>query len=297
MAVQNRKFALDEWSRTLKAALEVDSWGQSLEASEEYEKIIRSLDAYMPHLELSAEEKNTLLKLKAACTLRVSCLSDTNGIQGIKVDQMKLLPDVLKLVFSGKPPAFPIALAKFTSELPADYDIKRSNSDISKAEADDAPANVVGSLLPPLTIKRAGVTTASIVIEKIGLKDAETYIDPRITITLVDGKGQPVGPVQETPPSNVHQDKYIQIGRTCHIQKMVEDFQEGYALFFEFKHYKPKKNKVSTRCYAFMEKDELKQGPVTLELYKKPTDFTKKNPALFSIKPLYLHLRVSLHRH
>ncbi len=42
-----------------------------------------------------------------------------------------------------------------------------------------------GSLLPPLTIKRQGVTTVSILIERIGLKDAQTYIEPRMTVSLV----------------------------------------------------------------------------------------------------------------
>ena len=31
----------------------------------------------------------------------------------------------------------------------------------------------------------------------------------------------------------------------------------GYTVFFEFKHYKPKKKKLSTRCFAFMEADEI----------------------------------------
>ena len=41
----------------------------------------------------------------------------------------------------------------------------------------------------------------------------------------------------------------------------------GFSIFFEFKHFKPKKNMISTKCWAFMEKDEIKEGPVALELY------------------------------
>ena len=40
----------------------------------------------------------------------------------------------------------------------------------------------------------------------------------------------------------------------------------GYAIFFEFKHFKPKKGSVSTRCWSFMESDEIKEGPAVLEL-------------------------------
>jgi hypothetical protein len=51
---------------------------------------------------------------------------------------------------------------------------------------------------------------------------------------------------------------------------------------------------VSTRCFAFMEKDEVVQSANTqLELYTKPTDLLRKNLRLHSIKPLYLHLKVS----
>lgn len=40
----------------------------------------------------------------------------------------------------------------------------------------------------------------------------------------------------------------------------------GFSIFFEFKHFKPKKNMISTKCWAFMEKDEIKEGSVALEL-------------------------------
>ena len=63
------------------------------------------------------------------------------------------------------------------------------------------------------------------------------------------------------------------------------------ALFFEFKHYKPKKKKVSTRAWAFMELSELKRDEeIILEIYHKPTDLRKKKLKLHSGKPLYLHL-------
>lgn len=40
----------------------------------------------------------------------------------------------------------------------------------------------------------------------------------------------------------------------------------GAAIFFEFKHYKPKKRFTSTKCFAFMEMDEIKAGPMVIEL-------------------------------
>lgn len=41
----------------------------------------------------------------------------------------------------------------------------------------------------------------------------------------------------------------------------------GAAIFFEFKHYKPKKKFTSTKCFAFMEMDEIKPGPIVVELW------------------------------
>uniref|UniRef100_A0A8C2URB6 Axin interactor, dorsalization associated n=1 Tax=Chinchilla lanigera TaxID=34839 RepID=A0A8C2URB6_CHILA len=70
----------------------------------------------------------------------------------------------------------------------------------------------------------------------------------------------------------------------------------GAAIFFEFKHYKPKKKFTSTKCFAFMEMDEIKPGPIVIELYKKPTDFKRKKLQLLTKKPLYLHLHQTLHK-
>ncbi|RXN34945.1 axin dorsalization-associated [Labeo rohita] len=71
---------------------------------------------------------------------------------------------------------------------------------------------------------------------------------------------------------------------------------KGAAIFFEFKHYKPKKRFTSTKCFAFMEMDEIKPGPIVIELYKKPTDFKRKKLNLLTKKPLYLHLNQTLHK-
>ena len=51
----------------------------------------------------------------------------------------------------------------------------------------------------------------------------------------------------------------------------------------------------SCKAYSFLEMDELKNGPVALEVYRKPPDFTRtKQPSLLSIKPLFLHLNLSI---
>ena len=77
--------------------------------------------------------------------------------------------------------------------------------------------------------------------------------------------------------------------------------QPGVAIFFEFKHFKTKGDGyVSTKCYSFMELDELKNGEVTLEILKceKPTDFARiGTPTRLSVKPLYLHIMCEITTH
>lgn len=147
---------------------------------------------------------------------------------------------------------------------------------------------------------------------------------------------------------------------TVYIQTPLNQLPEGSAIFFEFRHWKPKKQKVgrgdaghrwglvrlgacsygsergvscgfqdelgcipsparsclvmyvpgssvlhlhmllqkSCKAYCFMEMDEIKSGPVTLEIYKKPPNYARtKKPSLFTVKPLYLHLDLHVEKH
>eukprot|EP00357_Protocruzia_adherens_P007272 CAMPEP_0115018210 /NCGR_PEP_ID=MMETSP0216-20121206/28643_1 /TAXON_ID=223996 /ORGANISM="Protocruzia adherens, Strain Boccale" /LENGTH=279 /DNA_ID=CAMNT_0002389307 /DNA_START=42 /DNA_END=881 /DNA_ORIENTATION=+ len=128
-------------------------------------------------------------------------------------------------------------------------------------------------------------------VERIGLKDAGNYIHPMLTISVVDQFGKPIS-MQDTPYAERQLDQYIFFNTEVNLEITYEEILEQQLyLFFEFKHYKPKKKKVSTRCWAFMDTEELKDNTeAILELYKKPTDFRRKRVKLHSIKPLYLHM-------
>lgn len=140
------------------------------------------------------------------------------------------------------------------------------------------------------------MTLLTIRIEKIGLKDAGQCIDPYMTISVKDANGVDLNPVQDTPVATRKEDTYIHFSVDVEIQRHVEKLPKGAAIFFEFKHYKPKKRFTSTKCFAFMEMDEIKPGPIIIELYKKPTDFKRKKLQLLTKKPLYLHLDQTLHK-
>ena len=53
---------------------------------------------------------------------------------------------------------------------------------------------------------------------------------------------------------------------TAQLQHPLEEMPGGAAIFFEFKHFKPKKKCVSTKCFSFMGMDELKEGKTVLEM-------------------------------
>ena len=140
----------------------------------------------------------------------------------------------------------------------------------------------------------------SVYLEKIGLKDAQTYIDAHITVSIVRSgtKGSQVVESVDVKANSKKPAKpnYVPFENEIHLKTSLEEvIEEDLTIFFEFKHYKPKAKKVSTRCFALMEVDEVKthrNNAACLELYKKPTDFSKKRLNLFTIKKLYLHLTV-----
>uniref|UniRef100_UPI004038C449 axin interactor, dorsalization-associated protein-like n=1 Tax=Callospermophilus lateralis TaxID=76772 RepID=UPI004038C449 len=152
-----------------------------------------------------------------------------------------------------------------------------------------------GTLLPRLP-SEPGMTLLTIRIEKIGLKDPGQCIDPYITVSVKDLNGIDLTPVQDTPVASRKEDTHVHFNVDIELQKHIEKLTKGAAIFFEFKHYKPKKRFTSTKCFAFMEMDEIKPGPIVIELYKKPTDFKRKKLQLLTKKPLYLHLHQTLHK-
>lgn len=115
---------------------------------------------------------------------------------------------------------------------------------------------------------------------------------------MTDAEGKDMTTSQDTPVASDKDDTCIQFNMDVYIQKALESLppglsvahiyppvkkilvyinincfssffsilSSGYAVFFELKHYKPKKRAVSTRCWSFLEKDEIKEGHVVLEL-------------------------------
>ena len=87
-----------------------------------------------------------------------------------------------------------------------------------------------------------------------------------ISSVYIDLLGKDLEAVQITPVASERETSYIVFGNEVDIHSPLEEMPSGAAIFFEFKHYKPKKGITSTRCFSFMEMDEVKSGKSFLEM-------------------------------
>lgn len=297
----NKKQTKRGWMRCFKNGVDADSWGQALEAMDEYEKLIKSIEFTLQNNELPliTEEKTTVLKIKLAVGERISAIDKGSG--GISLDEVKKLTKVFEDLFSVPIRNFPVQVNMSGQAVANDVLDEADMAEIdtnSREPVDQKSKAEGGTLLNPRDVP--GSTTLEVFIEKIGLKDAQTYIDAHITVSVVDPTGNQVSERQDTPNCKKMKPNYVTFEQVVHVQTPLETLAEGHCIFFEFKHYKPKKKKVSTRCFAFMEYDEIvkNNGRIAcLELYKKPTDFTRKRLNLHTIKKLYLHVQVNIQNH
>ena len=79
-------------------------------------------------------------------------------------------------------------------------------------------------------------------------------------------RGEDIELSQDTPVASDRDDAAVVFNVTAQIQHPLEEMPGGAAIFFEFKHFKPKKKMVSTKCFSFMGMDEIKDGKTVLEM-------------------------------
>ncbi|XP_068135783.1 axin interactor, dorsalization-associated protein isoform X1 [Hyperolius riggenbachi] len=301
---------LQRWKASFNKGADFDSWGQLVEAIDEYHILARQLqkEAQSPanSSDFTEEQKKTIGKIATCLELRSAALQSTQSQEGFKLEDIKKLEPVLdNLLTYNKEFPFdvqPVPLRRILApgeEESLEVEAEEEDGGAGVGSPDSfpirVPGAVQGTLLPRLP-SEPGMTLLTIRIEKIGLKDAGQCIDPYITVSVKDLNGIDMTPVQDTPMALRKEDNYVHFNVEIEIQKHVEKLTKGAAIFFEFKHYKPKKRFTSTKCFAFMEMDEIKPGQMVIELYKKPTDFKRKKLQLLTKKPLYLHLHQTLHK-
>jgi len=294
MATPEKEQIRVQWQGQFQKAQQSDSWGQVAEAADLYKIIAASMAAKQSLPFITSLEKDIMHRLVLCLSARAHVLEGLRIIEvSITSMDMKALDSIFEVLFTGKEPhTFPIEPFKFQSakavkpstesEIVCDEEGEVIKEETDARDEDWQQAQEI--------LKTVKGTIVCLRIEKIGLKDAQDYIDPMMTILV----GNPAGEVLMTENIKATERRvtHVIFNQQVYLKYSLETMRkEAAALFFEFKHYKPKKKKVSTRCWCFMELNELKcDEEIVLEIYHKPTDLRKKKLKLHSEKPLYLHL-------
>ncbi|XP_078000787.1 axin interactor, dorsalization-associated protein B-like [Glandiceps talaboti] len=318
---------VSRWQGSFTKGTDFDSWGQLVEAVDEYQMLSRQLhrEATSSSSQFTDDQKRTLSKIASCLELRSRALQSPHAVEGFSLESLKRVESVLQGLLSRSQPEFPVSVPSTPLRPPPmlekgeinDLDVEDEEEEEeeevsnlgatggSKSSGGSSTITSIRSSVPtssyrsgnllPRIPHEPGMTLLTIRIEKIGLKGAASHVDPFFTVSVKDLSGVDVTSVQETPVAISKEDLYINFDTELEVQKPIEKLPKGTAIFFEFKHYKPKKKFTSTKCFAFMELDEIRNGACVIELYKKPTDFKRKKLSLLTSKQLYLHLFLILH--
>lgn len=286
------------WDRAFLEALDFDTWGQVEEATETYQRLqVAAAAEYEENiLQLEMKRRDGIGKLASVLKLRVQELQNGSdksvGLKGMK----RVKPFMKEMIISDA--LFP--LYDIDPEVVLGVTIE-NNLEVepqpAQYEPEEAPAASNGTLRGRPANLRSGDRVLSIYVEKWGFKEAFNFQEPRVVLSVRDQHGEVVEAVQETPVGkrNPGDNNYIFFDNTIHVQTCLNKLGSKCAIFFEFKHFKPDKKKKSCKCYSFLEMDEIRSGPITLEVYKKPPNYDRnRKPSLLSIKPFYLHLYLTV---
>ena len=127
------------------------------------------------------------------------------------------------------------------------------------------------------------------------VKDASKMQQVHCKVSLVDTNGQELERPQNTAvgarPGNDASSLTIQNAVT--LSSAPATWPAGSAVLIELRHFKKKDNKVSTRCWSFMEKESVRPGLFGLPLAKKPADPLRQKVSLFNKGTPDLKLRFS----
>jgi hypothetical protein len=281
-AVPDKEALRSVWQARFTKAMQADSWGQIHEAQEEYSAVASQIAAKQSLPSITSKEKDVMHRLSLCLSARAEALKTFQ--ETVTSTDMKSLEPVFLTLFTGsEPEVFPVDPSKYQHAAPV------------IPNSDEIVCGEVEELTPwaqhQAVLRNVSGTVVSLQIDKIGLKDAQDYIDPFMTVLVADERTN-ILDSHDTPIGKERRATHVIFEHPVFFNISLEDMRkQGAALFFEFKHYKPKKKKVSTRCWAFMELDELKcDEEIVLEIYHKPTDLKKKKINLHSEKPLYLHM-------
>ncbi|GAX81391.1 hypothetical protein CEUSTIGMA_g8822.t1 [Chlamydomonas eustigma] len=295
------------WDRAFVEAVDFDTWGQVEEATEGYQRLqVAAAAEYVENvLQLSMNRRDGIGKLATALKLRVQELQNSTdnrvGLKGMKA----LKPYMKEIIVSdalfplrGLDPEAVLGIVPVEERPDTFYDQQQQPEWEREEEDESKPGPSTGNLRGRPPNLKKGDRILCVFVDKWGFKEgASTFKEPQVSMSVRDQDGELVEAVQETPYGRriSSSSNYVQFETEMYVQTSLNKLGNSCAIFFEFKHYKADKKKKSCKCYCFMEMDEVRAGPVTLEVYKKPTIYKRnKKPVLLSVKPFYLHLHLTV---
>mmetsp|Transcript_45928 Transcript_45928/g.115148 ORF Transcript_45928/g.115148 Transcript_45928/m.115148 type:complete len:328 (+) Transcript_45928:160-1143(+) len=311
------------WLKSYKHAIELDSWGQREEAKESYDKLAEALVGELAEAssaEWSKRETKNVQSMAMCVRLRANEIAKGGSDESITLSNIRTLVTVMENLFKADK-KFPLNLTTLSEEdmevAVKDMVIRERRVPATIADEDEDADD--GSSTPVASASFTGASSHShhsspaksplkssmkgrqilITIDKMGFKDdklRDSFVDPIITVFVVSG-GNILGAQKDTCVATERKDQHIfwtGAGATVTLSQTMESILPGSAIFFEFRHYKKSKAKISVKCWGFIEREDLKSGKHVVELYKKPTDLRHKRLSLLTVKPLYLHLNCEI---
>ncbi|EER12785.1 Hexuronate transporter, putative [Perkinsus marinus ATCC 50983] len=266
------------WASQLTKACEADDWGQILEAQEGYRKLAIDMAATRGHLAVSSTDQEITRKIILCLSARLEILSKSgvrSGHLGITIADLKSLePGRFELLVIQNTPSYSLVILYLF--LPA------AASPYAAADKFPVSATKFREASPIIKDDTAGDTV------DYAQRDVSDFHQSHAALTEVVDPDQTVVCSVDTHISRERRVNHVLFEERVYLAVSLEQMQRtNSAIFFEFKHYKPKKKKVSTRCWSFMELQELKPDEETvLEIYHKPTDLRKRKLKLHSVKKL-----------
>merc|ERR1712113_1094746 len=128
---------------------------------------------------ITSKEKDTMHRLTLCLSARVQALQTMN--ETITAIDMKQIEPVFSVLFTGQEPdVFPLDASKFSA---ANMVKPSTEGEIICGDGDEPTSDWQQS---QAVLKNVAGTVVALRVEKIGLKDAQDYIDPFLTILVAD---------------------------------------------------------------------------------------------------------------
>jgi len=202
-----------DWSRRFAKATQHDSWGQIVEAQEEYHVLATVIAAKQGLPIINSKEKDTMFRLVQCLSARSHALKTMD--ETITSADMKALQPVFDTLFTSSEPPFPIEQHKFQH---AQAVKPATEGEIICGDADEPYSDWQQS---QAVLKNITGTAVAIRVDRIGLKDAQDYIDPFMTLIVGDSRGNMIQS-HDIPPPKTRTTTYCTFGHQVYLTVSLE---------------------------------------------------------------------------